>query len=150
MVLTFFAFFRLVKRPFAWAGAHSLVYPGKSEAVRPRACPPQQATEPSLLTPQVFFLPALTETKEPAGGVTLPAVSLPQQSTEPSLLTPQVCDTPALTETKEPAGGVASPYSSEPQQATEPSLLTPQVSSHPALTETKEPAGGRSPHRIHC
>ena len=35
------------------AGAHSPVYRGKSEAVGPRVSAPQQATEPSLLTPQV-------------------------------------------------------------------------------------------------
>ena len=70
---------------------------------------PQQVTEPLLLTPQVCPNPALTETKEPAGGVASPLSSLPQQVTEPSLLTPQVWSNPALTETKEPAGGVAWP-----------------------------------------
>ena len=138
-----------LKRPFAWAGAHSLVYPGKSEAVRTRACLPQQATEPSLLTPQVCQPPALTETKEPAGGVDWPSSLTPQQAMEPSLLTPQVFFLPALTETKEPAGGVVSPKSLKPQQATEPSPLTPQVWIAPALTETKEPAGGRpSPYPL--
>ena len=34
--------------------------------------PPQQVTEPLLLNPQVWSCPALTETKEPAGGVALP------------------------------------------------------------------------------
>ena len=86
--------------------------------------------------------PALTETKEPAGGVAWPCSSLPQQAAEPSFLTPQVWSHPALTETKEPAGGVAWPCSSLPQQAAEPSFLTPQVWNPPALTETKEPAGG--------
>ena len=66
------------------------VYREKSEAVRPRACLPQQATESLLLTPQVCATPALTETKEPAGGVDWPYSSLPQQATEPLLLTPQV------------------------------------------------------------
>ena len=94
-----------------------------------------------LLTPQVYANPALTETKEPAGGVALPRPLLPQQATEPSLLTPQVCSFPALTETKEPAGGVAWPSSSEPQQTTEPSLLTPQECPCAALTETKGFAG---------
>ena len=42
-----------LKRPLAWAGDHSPVYRGRSEAVRPRVRSPQQATEPSLLTPQV-------------------------------------------------------------------------------------------------
>ena len=76
----------------------------------PKSLKPQQATEPSLLTPQVFFLPALTETKEPAGGVVSPKSLKPQQATEPSPLTPQVWIAPALTETKEPAGGRPSPY----------------------------------------
>ena len=58
--------------------------------VSPKSLKPQQVTEPSLLTPQVFFLPALTETNEPAGGLASPFPSLPQQATEPSLLTPQV------------------------------------------------------------
>ena len=57
-----------------------------------------------LLTPQVCPTPALTETKEPAGGLAWPYSSLPQQATEPSTLTPQLCSAPALTETKEPAG----------------------------------------------
>ena len=38
-------------------------------AASPSPFQPQQATEPSLLTPQVWSHPALTETKEPAGGV---------------------------------------------------------------------------------
>ena len=114
---------------------------------RPNTSEPQQATEPSLLTPQVCAVPALTETKEPAGGVAWPwysvtQKSLPQQATEPSLLIPQVWSPPALTELKEPAGGVALPLKSLPQQATEPSLLTPQEYPCPALTETKEPVGG--------
>ena len=54
----------------------------------------------------ILVPPALTETKEPAGGVVSPAASLPQQATEPSFLTPQVSPVPALTETKEPAGGL--------------------------------------------
>ena len=97
---------------------------------------------PSLLIPQVWSHPALTEVKEPAGGVAWPYSSLPQQATEPLLLTPQVCATLALTEVKEPAGGVAWPYSYLPQQATEQSPFTPQVWLSPALTETKEPVGG--------
>ena len=40
---------------------------------RPYSSLPQQATEPSLLTPQVWLDPALTETKEPAGGVAWPS-----------------------------------------------------------------------------
>ena len=108
----------------------------------PNASKPQQATEPLLLTPQVWRSPALTETKEPAGGVALPYSSLPQQATEPLLLTPQVWPDPALTESKEPAGGAASPSPFQPQQATEPLLFTPQEWTPPALTETKGIAGG--------
>ncbi len=51
---------------------------------------PQQATEPLLLTPQVWPDPALTESKELPGGVDWPYALLPQQSTEPLFLTPQV------------------------------------------------------------
>ena len=36
---------------------------------RPFSSLPQQTTEPSLFTPQVWLSPALTETKELAGGV---------------------------------------------------------------------------------
>ena len=39
---------------------------------RPYSLSPQQATEPSLLNPQVCSIPALTESKEPAGGVDWP------------------------------------------------------------------------------
>ena len=44
---------------------------------------PQQATNPSLITPQLCSRhPALTETKEPAGGVAWPDSSLsPSQAT---------------------------------------------------------------------
>ena len=73
----------------------------------PNSLSPQQATEPSLLTPQVFAYPAMTEMKEPAGVVAWPSSLLPPQATEPLLLTPQVWFPPALTESKEPAGVVA-------------------------------------------
>ena len=76
---------------------------------KPSPSLPQQATEPSRFNPQVWNPPALTEMKEPAGGVDRPSPSLPQQATEPLLLTPQMWSHPALTETKEPAGGVAWP-----------------------------------------
>ena len=62
----------------------------------PEALTPQHSTEPSVLTPQVWNRPALTEAKEPFGGVawptTLPAPSSfsPQHSTVPFILTPQV------------------------------------------------------------
>ena len=49
---------------------------------------------------------AVTELKEPPGGVALPDTSQPQQATEPLFLTPQVWNAPALTETKEAAGSV--------------------------------------------
>ena len=68
---------------------------------------PQQATEPSPITPQVCSPPALTETKEPAGGVDWPLPLAPQQATEPSPITSQVWPDPALTEAKELAGGVS-------------------------------------------
>ena len=42
---------------------------GKSEAARARVLSPQQATEQLPLTPQECSHPALTETKQPAGGV---------------------------------------------------------------------------------
>ena len=59
---------------------------------------PQQATEPSTLTPQVWTIPALTEANSPAGGVARPSSLPPQQETKPSILTPQVCSTSALTQ----------------------------------------------------
>ena len=59
-----------------------------------------------LLIPQVWASPALTESKEPPGGVDSPFKPLPQQATEPLFLTPQVWNAPALTETKEAAGSV--------------------------------------------
>lgn len=83
-----------------------------------RDCEPQQATELSRFTPQVWSEPALTETNSPDGGLAWPTVlssalvavfaSLdPQHSTEPSRLTPQVWKSPALTEANSPVGGVA-------------------------------------------
>ena len=95
-----------------------------------------------LLIPQVWASPALTESKEPPGGVDSPFQPLPQQATESLLLIPQVWFPPGLTETKEPTGALAWPARSPPQQATEPLLLTPQVWTAPALTEMEEPAGG--------
>ena len=125
---------------FVGAGVGSGVVPDAGGVACPSPSLPQQATEPSLLTPQVWEPGA--DGDEGTRGRRGPAVPVPpQQATEPSLLTPQVWTHPALTETKEPAGGVAWPSQLPPQQATEPSLLTPQVY-YPALTETKEPAGG--------
>ena len=52
-----------------WTG-HLLQPPGG--AVSPRACLPQQATEPSVLTPQEVLPLALTEANSPDGGVAWP------------------------------------------------------------------------------
>ena len=51
---------------------------------------PQQETEPSALTPQVWSNPALTEAKSPSGGVARPFPSDPQHATERFALKPQV------------------------------------------------------------
>ena len=68
--------------------------------VSPHDSRPQQAAEPSVLTPQVCLVPALTEVNSPSGGVAWPYPSSPQQATEPSSLTPQVYSYPALTDAK--------------------------------------------------
>ena len=99
----------------------------KDAAVTPRACSPQQATELSVLIPQVCANPLLTDKNGPSGGIASPLQLVPQQATEPSTLTPQLCPPPALTEVNCPSGGMAWPYLSLPQQTTEPSTLTPQV-----------------------
>jgi hypothetical protein len=70
---------------------------------------PQQATVPSVLSPQLWEPPALTWVNGPAGGVAWPERLSPQQATVPSVLSPQVCENPALTWVNAPAGGVASP-----------------------------------------
>ena len=59
---------------------------------------PQHSTAPSVLTPQVWTTPALTEANSPDGGADRPSLCRPQQATEPSALTPQVWRSPALTE----------------------------------------------------
>ncbi len=64
---------------------------------------------PSLITPQLWSHPALTETKAPSGGVACPCESPPQQASVSSLITPQLWSQPALTEAKAPSGGVACP-----------------------------------------
>ena len=66
---------------------------------------PQHATAPSVLIPQAWLDPALTDMKEPPGGEDSPTVSSPQHTIEPSALIPQVKYSPALTELKEPLGG---------------------------------------------
>ena len=76
---------------------------------RPSRLLPQHSTEPSVLTPQVWSSPALTEANSPVGGVARLRLSLPQHSTEPSVLTPQVWNLPVLTEANSPDRGVASP-----------------------------------------
>ena len=67
---------------------------------------PQHWTEPSRLTPQVWYSPALTETNSPSSGVAMPYSSSPQHWTEPSCLNPQVWSYPVLTEANFPSGGV--------------------------------------------
>jgi hypothetical protein len=51
---------------------------------------PQQATVPSVLTPQVWENPALTWVNVPAGTVLSPELLLLQQTTDPPTLTPHV------------------------------------------------------------
>lgn len=100
---------------------------------------------PSVLTPHVWYAPALTEVKVPAGGVAwFPWVLSPQHAMVPSVFIPQACIAPALTETKVPSDGVVD-RPREPQEMV-PSVLRPQVFRYPlALTETKVPAGGVAP-----
>ena len=93
--------------------AHLLQLSGS--AVSPRAYSPQQATAPSVLTPQVWAHPALSEANSPDGGVAgaptkmlSTSLSEPQHVTVPSVLTPQVSP-PTLTEVNSPVGGVAWP-----------------------------------------
>ena len=85
-----------------------------------RMVAPQQATVPSVLSPQLWALwvngpihtsgaPALTWVNAPAGGAAWPSVLSPQQVTVPSVLSAQVCQPPALTWVNVPAGGVAWP-----------------------------------------
>ena len=97
---------------------------------------PQHWTEPSRLTPQVWYSPALTEVNSPPGGL-----ASPQHWTAPSSLSPQVWPLPALTEANFPLGGVAMPRQLRPQHWTEPSRCTPQVWLYPALTEANFPSG---------
>jgi uncharacterized protein (DUF2336 family) len=65
---------------------------------------PQQATVPSVFTPQVYWSPALTNAKVPSGGVAAPKAFSPQQATVPSVFTAQAWNMPTLTEVKVPAG----------------------------------------------
>ena len=130
---------------------------------------PQHSTNPSVLIPQVWLPPALTEANEPSGGRAWPCTTLillgvaislggkvfphtaspilyvtliPQHSTEPPVRTPQVWSPPALTEANSPDGGEAFLYQLDPQHSTEPSILTPHVCEDPALTEANSPDGG--------
>jgi hypothetical protein len=88
-------------------------------------------------------LPALTEEKVPAGGVS-PGPEPPQQARVPSALTPHAAVALALTDAKVPDGGAFSPrlYPSTPQQARVPSVFTAQAAASPTLTEMKLPDGG--------
>ena len=88
---------------------------------------------PSVFTPQVKPLRALTAVKVLAGGMASPMS--PQQATVPSVFTPQVKPLPALTAVKVSAGGLACPEPLSPQQATVPSVFTAQVWKVPALAE---------------
>jgi hypothetical protein len=56
----------------------------------PKLLPPQQATVPSVFTPQAWDNPALTWVNFPAGGVLWPLSFFPQHATDSSVLTPQV------------------------------------------------------------
>ena len=58
---------------------------------------PQQATLPLMVTPQVWYPPALTLWKVPVGGEVWPSVSHPQHVTLPLVVTPQLWYSPALT-----------------------------------------------------
>jgi hypothetical protein len=96
-------------------------------------------------------LPALTEEKVPAGGVS-PGPEPPQQARVPSALTPHAAVALALTDAKVPVGGDASPRlypSPSPQQARVPSLFTAQAAALPTLTERKLPDGGW-PDLVRC
>ena len=99
---------RAVLNPVVVLGVNVNTWTGRlrqppGSAVSPRTCSPQHWTEPSVLTPQVWPKPALTEVNSPVGGVASPSSLEPQHSTEPSVLTPQVCQDPALTEVNSPA-----------------------------------------------
>jgi hypothetical protein len=59
-------------------------------ALSPFLLLPQQATVPSVFTPQVWENPALTWVKAPAGTVLSPELLLLQQTTDPPTLTPQL------------------------------------------------------------
>ena len=99
--------------------------------------PPQQATEPSVLSPQACSRPAPTEVNCPGGGLVLPSLSCPQHSAEPSTLSPQAKYHPVLTEANWPEGGGIMPSAAPPpQHATEPSVRTPQVCLNPELADS--------------
>ena len=111
-------------------------------------CPSRRRSRRSS-PPQVCPPPALTETKEPAGGVLWPKSSLPQQATEPSLLTPQVFFLPGADGdegTRRRRGlacGITAP-AGDGAIAPHLACVVP-----PALTETKEPREAW-PRRINC
>jgi hypothetical protein len=66
--------------------------PGAAIALTRARC---DASVPSALTPQLWFLPAATEVKLPAGGLAWPELLSPQQATIPFVLSAQVCEPPA-------------------------------------------------------
>jgi hypothetical protein len=85
---------------------------------------PQQATVPSVFTPQALEPPALTDTKPSAGRV---AQVVPQQTTVPSVVTPQEHEFPALIDAKVPEGAIVSPVLGSPQQTMVASARMPQA-----------------------
>jgi hypothetical protein len=73
--------------------------------VRPKEPSPQQATAPDVLSPQLWYVPVLTELKVPNGGASAGTRrSYLQHSSVPVVLTPQLCEAPALTLLKVPMG----------------------------------------------
>ena len=65
----------------------------------------------------VCFCPALTDAKEPSGGVAWPSSLSPQQATAPSGWMPQAWSGPVSTDTKEPAGGSDHPSRPPPRRS---------------------------------
>ena len=107
---------------------------------------PQQATEPSLLTPQVWNHPALTETKEPAGGVAWPAASAAPAgdgavAPHPAGVEPSGADgDEGIRGRRGLAVVIVAPAAGDGAVAPHPAGVERRLD--PALTESKEPAGG--------
>ena len=72
----------------------------------PSSFRPQQATVPSVRTPQEWVEPALTDVNVPLGGEARPKVSEPQQARVPSSRIAQVWFSPALTVVNVPRRGL--------------------------------------------